>query len=798
MIKGWSFRSTHRADAAPGSLDRFWIRIEEALRVAPRGVGVLRWTMETGPRGRAVVGCESPELIDWIGAVLLPCYPPGSWVEVASVPSPDIRGWRLRAVPTMVGPFWAASDGRPPWIESVLATLPLLPRGLSLALELEPLGPPSNPTLRGEDGPLVPQPPGFRAPAPTRAARSSADLLAERRRGARWCVRGGLAFSDGTPSGRTAAVRLANLVEVASRRGGGSGFQLRPRRPWLGRAGDGVLLVTAELAMLLPGPECRFLPFGRDHAPGAIPLVAGLGVTGRPAHFWIDPEEGRHLAVIGETGMGKSTLLLQLARQAHRGAAVVLFDPIGDTARRYLSSLGPAALARTLWVSPRDSPVAVNALASLTCSGVAGNGQRDRTLDDLVGALRRVRESRYSDSPFWGPRIEETVRRAIAAASALPNGTLVEAERLLSSPTRAWRGIPPEAQPLVDALRARVLERPEEVDGARRLLGEIAGNEVLRRMLCHPAARSTVVDWVGEGRITVISGDAGSVGEAAARGLLSVHLALVWSAIQARANASKVFVILDEAQWYAHEAAAEILRLGRRQNVHLWVATQALASLTDPVAEAIRTNCADFVIFRGSPEEARTFHRWLPSISEESLLSLGAGEAVVLSGKGEDVQWARIARAPPRDVDSAALQLARDGSRDRCPAGEPWNAGGPDPSADLEGDPAPVESTARRVRELLLVLWAGFLEAEPSQELRLGLRELRMAFDPAGEAIRIVGGRLAQAGALVHLEDGSEGRGWKLLREPFRSTLPDDLAPGELSQAIERWGKSALRKGGSG
>ncbi|MCI4359355.1 MAG: DUF87 domain-containing protein [Thermoplasmata archaeon] len=547
--------------------------------------------------------------------------------------------------------------------------------------------------------------------------------------------------------------------------------------------------------MALPGPGCRFLSFSEEHPDGSVPLVLGTGPGGRTARLWVHPDQGRHLAVLGETGMGKSTLLVRLARQVSSGAGVVLFDPIGDTARQFLHSLPAVSRSRAWWVSPYSSPMAINALASAAAGPRSNPGKRDRTIDDLVNALRRVRENRFGDTPFWGPRIEEMTRRALTAASSLPNGTLVDAERLLSASGRTIRGVPPEAQPAVRQLQERVRERPEEVEGSRRLLGEIAGSAVLRRMLCEPQARTAVSEWVEPGRITVISGDASEYGEAAARYFLAVLLALVWSEIMNRSTGLKTVLVLDEAQWYAHETTAEVLRLGRRHNVHLWIATQALASLPESVAEAVRTNSADFVIFRGSPDEARAFHRWLPSVPEESLLSLGAGQALVLTGKGEDVQWVTLARTDPGRMQERTLSDVLEASRAHWAKDRSEETGSGTPAAE---DPEEIEGPRdETVHQILMVLWAGLLDSSPGTDLLLNLPMLRETLDPGGEALRIVGGLLSRSGALVETSDGPNGRCWRLRIDTFRSLLPERVDPIELAAATERWKDLAKRGSGS-
>ncbi len=124
--------------------------------------------------------------------------------------------------------------------------------------------------------------------------------------------------------------------------------------------------------------------------------------------------------------------------------------------------------------------------------------------------------------------------RALRAAAALPGGTLVDAHALLASGGRGFRTIPGDAIEAVRELGDRIRSRPEDADGARRLLYEVTRSPILVRMLCDRQPSLRAADLVAPGRVVLIAGDAATVGESTARYLLSVYLALVWSELLSR------------------------------------------------------------------------------------------------------------------------------------------------------------------------------------------------------------------------------------------------------------------------
>jgi hypothetical protein len=457
--------------------------------------------------------------------------------------------------------------------------------------------------------------------------------------------------------------------------------------------------------------------------------------------------------------MGKSSLLVAVALRAARLGGLVVLDPLGETAEAIRDELGGAGWPLR-WIAPGAPGVGANALAGIGSTWRADPVRAERELEDLVHALRRVRAGRYLDASYWGPRLEEMLVRAVRAAASLPGGTLEDAHALLSSVGTGRSVVPPVAQAEVRELATRVRDRPDDTEGARRLLYEIVRNPTLAAMLCAREPTLSLPELVAPGRIVLVSGAASRVGESTAKYLLAAYLALVWSELLARESAEKVFVLLDEAQWFAHEALGEMLRLARRRNVHVGLATQSLASLSPEVRDAVRTNVADLVVFRGSPEEALDFGRMTTAISAEAVLGLSRGEAAVLLGKGETVRWVRTARVPdgPRAgapaVDRPRAPLA--GSSAGRAAYPPARVGDAPDGLPLSAGP----SVAPGDGGLLAEVRAQADRLAPGELLQVDLAGLRAGGSADERALRTLGSELGRRGAIVRSERTAAGSVW--------------------------------------
>jgi energy-coupling factor transporter ATP-binding protein EcfA2 len=748
----WRFLGRTVARSLGDETRRLARGLEGALR-AGHGAGVrFRLTIPGGAWGPLLLDVPDPASERWVERALVRAYGPGDWRRTPSqTPLPALHRWigRRRAAPRdgartpsdvgeVAHALAAALRSVGGGATLAVAFRAVVPSRLSL-LDFWPRAdvPPLRPLLGRRPAPRTagPPTPGDIPPVPGLTWSASLELSVER------------------GVGRSARMALIAAVSSAWTGLDGHALELSPRPP------DsvpryGILLSESEVPALLPGFDLALEPF--DSGPsGDAGIPLGRTGSGALASLPVEAGEGRHFALLGETGMGKSSLLVAIARRAsHRGALVVL-DPLGETAEAVRETLKREA--RPLWVAPEALGVEANALATIALAFRAGPVQGSREVETLVHALRRVRAGRYTDSAFWGPRLEEMLGRAVRAAAALPGGTLEDAHALLASAGSARTVVAPEAQAEVRELAARVRDRPEDAEGARRLLYEIVRNPTLSRMLCAREPRLDLADAISGRRPLLISGAAARVGESTARYLLATYLALVWSVLLARGHGPKTFVLLDEAQWFAHEGLGEMLRLARRDNVHVGLATQSLLSLPADVREAVRTNVADLVVFRGSAEEAHEIARTNPAVSATGLLGLARGEAAVLVGKGERVRWVRTARwpagstlGPPSDPRAGPEET---GSGFATPPGRPEEEGSG--WAEL----------VRRASRL-----------GPGELLAVDVSELRPP-GPGGEsALRRLGGTLGRRGAIVRTERRDGRTTWWLRPELL-------VSPADRSQA---------------
>ena len=162
---------------------------------------------------------------------------------------------------------------------------------------------------------------------------------------------------------------------------------------------------TAQPVPMWNGVEhspVRLQPNGRPRVSDRLmtdPLsMCTIGTTPRGGLVALDLDtRRRHVHLIGQTGSGKSTLMLNMiAQDLAAGRGLALFDPHGDLAERVLAMVPSRRAHELVYLNPGDldRPIGFNVLESVEPR------YRATVADGVVAAFKHV----WPD--FWGPRLE--------------------------------------------------------------------------------------------------------------------------------------------------------------------------------------------------------------------------------------------------------------------------------------------------------------------------------------------------------------------------------------------------------
>lgn len=402
--------------------------------------------------------------------------------------------------------------------------------------------------------------------------------------------------------------------------------------------------------------------------------IAILGVTAFRAHreqFGILPDDRRrHLAIVGKTGMGKTTLLQNMIRSdihAHRGVA--LLDPHGDLFESVLAAVPRQRTNDVVVFDAADTthPLSFNIL-HCPCPE-----QRPLVASGIVSAFKKL----YGE--FWGPRMEHILRNALLALLEVPGSTLLTLLRLLTD--ARFR------QPLVAKLEDPVVRsfwqkefaslplkfQLEAVAPIQNKIGHFVSSPLLRNILGQTRSGLDLRQVLDDGRVLLVNLSKGRLGDDVSSLLGSFLVTALQLAAMSRADVpeeerSDFFVYVDEFQNFATESFATVLSEARKYRLAITLANQYLGQLDASTSAALFGNVGNLVSFQVGADDAEPLAtQFGGDLTPQDLLRLPRYQAYVrLLVDGSPSKPFSMRTLPPtRNRDPERAIIIRRASRHR-------------------------------------------------------------------------------------------------------------------------------------
>lgn len=340
-------------------------------------------------------------------------------------------------------------------------------------------------------------------------------------------------------------------------------------------------------------------------------------------------DRSRHMYVIGKTGMGKSTLLENLAIQdIKNGEGLTFIDPHGGTAEKLLDFIPEERIKDVLYFAPFDleNPISFNVLER-----VEGD-KRHLVVNGLMATFEKI----WVDA--WSARMSYILQNTLLALLEYPEATLLGVNRMYTD--KEFRKVVVEniTDPSVKSFwvdeYAKYTDKfaAEATPAIQNKIGQFYSSAIVRNIIGQPQSSFNLREIMDKKKIFIVNLSKGRVGEGNANLLGSMLITKIYLAAMSRADVPgpqqkmlpNHYLYVDEFQSFANKSFADILSEARKYKLALTIAHQYIEQMEEEVRAAVFGNVGTMISFRVGSYDAEILEKeFAPVFLQEDIVNLG-------------------------------------------------------------------------------------------------------------------------------------------------------------------------------
>ena len=338
-----------------------------------------------------------------------------------------------------------------------------------------------------------------------------------------------------------------------------------------------------------------------------------------------DKDRLGHMYVIGKTGVGKSTLLQNMAiSDIQSGKGIAVLDPHGDIAEDLLDYIQKERINDVLYFNPSDLEFAIgfNPLWNVP------ENLHHLVVSGIISTFRKI----WAES--WGPRLEHILRFSLLTLLQYPKATLLDIQPLLTNKEfrihvltfvktkfilEFWFN---EFEKFPPSLKA------EAISPILNKVGVFQTSTPLRNVVGQSISTLNISELMKNGTVLIANLSKGKLGEEVSSILGSMLVTAIQLSALARSNEPEkdrkpFYLYVDEVHSFVSLSFADILAEARKYALGLFIAHQYIDQLPEKIRVAIFGNVGTIISFRIGAEDAKylsqEFH---PVFNESDLIHL--------------------------------------------------------------------------------------------------------------------------------------------------------------------------------
>jgi type IV secretory pathway TraG/TraD family ATPase VirD4 len=357
-----------------------------------------------------------------------------------------------------------------------------------------------------------------------------------------------------------------------------------------------------------------------------INFFATTDFRGQNKLFGIKREDRRlHAYVIGRTGMGKTTLLLNMIlNDVYSGEGVCFIDPHGDAVEALLDYIPCSRVDDVIYFNPADLdyPIALNVLQGV------GPESKHLLVSSLVSIFRKL----YTD--HWQHRQEHILRNILLTLLERTEATtLLDAHRMLSDWRYRKKVVEEVKDPVVKSFWTNEFSKyvyqykGEALAPIQNKLGAFLTTPLVRNIVGQQQNKLDFREVMDRGRILLVNLAKGRIGEDNSSFLGSLIIVKLQLAAMSRIDVPEerrqdFYLYVDEFQnFVSGDHFDGILSEARKYRLCLTLAHQYLGQLDERLSQAVFGNVGTTIAFPVGPENGETLEKeFTPEFNRHDLV----------------------------------------------------------------------------------------------------------------------------------------------------------------------------------
>ena len=430
----------------------------------------------------------------------------------------------------------------------------------------------------------------------------------------------------------------------------------------------GMPLNLKELSTIFHFPYGIVSPQLKQAKAGIAPAPMEIGqegiVLGVNSYRGVDTEirmaredRVRHMYVVGQTGTGKTNILLNMITQdILNGDGCCYIDPHGTDIQTILSRIPKERIDDVIYFDPAYTarPMGLNMLEF----DPKYPEQKTFVVNELMSIFTKLFDMKTSG----GPMFEQYFKNSAFLIMEDPESgcTLLEISRVLSD--KAFRDM--KLSKCKNPIISQFWKNAEQTTGDQSLANFVPyitskfdnfiSNDIMRPVVLQEKSVFNFREIMDNKKILLVNLSKGRLGEMNANLIGLVLVGKIQMAALSRVDMygqkmNDFYLYIDEFQNVTTDSIASILSEARKYRLSLNIAHQYIAQLEDKIKDAVFGNVGSIAVFRVSTEDAQFLeNKFKPTFTASDIMKLDNYNAYVsLLINGQPTKPFNIKTLPP-------------------------------------------------------------------------------------------------------------------------------------------------------